>query len=390
MQKCNFNKLKKMQYKIPLFKLNFGEEEIAAVTETIRSKWISTGPKCEELEQLFVDMFNVNYAVSMSNCTDALHLACLLCEIGPGDEVLCPSLTFAASVNCIKYTGATPVFCDIESSYHINIAPVEIEKKVTSKTKAIIVVHMAGFPAKMDEIMAIAEKYNLKVIEDACHGPLSEYKGQKLGTIGDVGCFSFFSNKNISTGEGGMLITNNEEMAKKARLLRSHGMTTMSYQRAKGHATTYDIVELGYNFRLDDIRASIGVVQMKKLRADLEKRIIVRKEYLKQLSSIDSISIPFADCKEFSSNYIMPIVLKDSTADKRDKIREKLHVSGIQTSVHYPAIHKFSIYKGCNASLPVTEYVTDNEITLPMYASLSKEEIGFIVTTLEQALNENQ
>lgn len=379
-----------MEYKIPLFKLNFGEEEIEAVTETIRSKWISTGPKCEELEKQFVDMLNVEYAVSMSNCTDALHLSCILCDIKPGDEVLCPSLTFAASVNSIKYVGATPVFCDIVSPNHINIDPIDIEKKITHKTKAILVVHMAGFPAKMDEIMSIAQKYNLKVIEDACHGPLSEYKGKKLGTIGDVGCFSFFSNKNISTGEGGMLITNNEEMAKKARLLRSHGMTTMSYQRASGHATTYDIVELGYNFRLDDIRASIGVVQMKKLQTDLEKRVQVRNEYIKQLSSIDGITIPFADNKEFVSNYIMPIVLKDSTAEKRDKVRDKLHAAGIQTSVHYPAIHKFSIYKNCNASLPTTEYVTDNEITLPMYASLTKEEIVLIAETLNQAVNEVQ
>jgi dTDP-4-amino-4,6-dideoxygalactose transaminase len=255
-----------MEYNIPLFQLNFGEEEIKAVVDTIRSKWISTGPKCDELEKQFIDMLQVNFAVSLSNCTDALHLACIVCGIQPDDEVICPSLTFAASVNCIKYVGAKPVFCDIVGPEHININPAEIEKLITKKTKAIVVVHMAGFPARMDEIMAIAKKHNLKVIEDACHGPLSEYKGKKLGTIGDVGCFSFFSNKNISTGEGGMLITNNEEMANKARLLRSHGMTTMSYQRAGGHATSYDIVELGYNFRLDDIRASIAVEQMKKLQ----------------------------------------------------------------------------------------------------------------------------
>ncbi len=378
-----------MEYKIPLFKLNFGEEEIEAVNETIRSKWISTGPKCEELENLFVEMLNVNHAVSLSNCTDALHLACILCEIKPGDEVLCPSLTFAASVNCIKYVGATPVFCDIVSPDHINIDPDDIERKITPKTKAIIVVHMAGFPARMDEIMAIARKYKLKVIEDACHGPLSEYKGKKLGTIGDIGCFSFFSNKNISTGEGGMLITNNEEIAKRTKLLRSHGMTTMSYQRASGHATTYDIVELGYNFRMDDIRASIGVVQMKKLRGDLEKRIQVRKEYLKRLSSIKNVTVPFSNNDEFVSNYIMPIVLTDSTTEKRNCVRDKLHETGIQTSIHYPAIHKFSIYKEYNSRLPVTEYVTDNEITLPMYASLSNDEIDFITKTLNKVVNDN-
>lgn len=376
-----------MGYNIPLFKLNFGEEEINAVTETIRSKWISTGPKCEELEQQFVEFFNVDYAVSMSNCTDALHLACILCGIGPGDEVICPSLTFAASVNCIRYVGATPVFCDIVSPEHINIDPKDIERKITSKTKAIIVVHMAGFPAKMDEIMTIAHKHNLKVIEDACHGPLSEYKGKKLGAIGDIGCFSFFSNKNISTGEGGMLITNNGELAKKAKLLRSHGMTTMSYQRASGHATSYDIVDLGYNYRMDDIRASIGVVQMNKLQSDLNKRVEVRNEYVKQLSSIDGITIPFVDNTEFVSNYIFPIVLKDSTSEKRDSIRDKLHAAGIQTSVHYPAIHRFSIYKEHKTKLPITEYVTENEITLPMYASLSNEEIEYIVKELNQALN---
>ena len=376
-----------MGYKIPLFKLNFDEKEAQAAYDTINSGWISTGPKNEALEQKFIDMFHVKYAVSVTNCTGALHLACMLCGLGPGDEVLCPSLTFAASVNCIRYVGATPVFCDIVSQEHLNIDPKEIEKKITPKTKAMVVVHMAGFPAKMDEIMAIARKHNLRVIEDACHGPLSEYKGKKLGTIGDVAAFSFFSNKNISTGEGGMLITNNEEFAKKARLLRSHGMTTMSYQRAGGHATAYDIVELGYNYRLDDIRASIAIEQMKKLPGDLEKRIAVRKRYLEKLAKVKGVVVPFADCTEFVSNYIMPVVLTNSTKERRDAIRDKIHECGVQTSVHYPAIHRFSIYKDYKAELPVTEYVTDNEITLPMYASLSDADVDFIVETLDKAIN---
>lgn len=376
-----------MSYKIPLFNLNFDGEEIQAVTETIRSNWISTGPKCEELEHQFVEMFNVNYALSMSNCTDALHLACILSDIKSDDEVLCPSLSFAASVNCIRYVGATPVFCDVVGAHDLNVDPEDIKRKITNKTKAIIVVHIAGFPADMDSIMTIAKEYNLKVIEDACHGPLSEYKGKKLGTIGDIGCFSFFSNKNISTGEGGMLITNNEAYAKRARLLRSHGMTTMSYQRAGGHATTYDVVDLGYNYRMDDIRASIGVVQMKKLQKDLDQRLIVRDEYVRRLSEIKGVIVPFADNTEFVSNYIMPIVLKNSTAEKRDSVRDKLHAAGIQTSVHYPAIHRFSIYKDYKAVLPQTEYVTDNEITLPMYAALTIEEVKFIAETLDKILN---
>lgn len=376
-----------MAYKIPLFNLNFDGKEAQAAYDTIQSGWISTGPKCEELENMFVDMFHVNYAVSMSNCTDALHLCCLVCGVGAGDEVLCPSLTFAASANCIRYAGATPVFCDIVGPDHINIDPQEIEKKITEKTKAILVVHMAGFPCRMDEIMAIAKKHNLKVIEDACHGPLSEYKGKKLGTIGDCAAFSFFSNKNISTGEGGMFISNNKELADKARLLRSHGMTTMSYQRAGGHATTYDIVELGYNFRLDDIHAAIAIEQLKKLPGDLETRLAVRARYIERLSQIKNIVVPFADNTEFVSNYIMPIVLTKGTVEDRDRIREAIHDAGIQTSVHYPAIHRFSIYKDYGAVLPQTEYVTDHEITLPMYAALTLEQVDYICDTVDKVIN---
>lgn len=376
-----------MAYDIPLFNLNFDEREAKAAYDTIKSGWISTGPKCAELEDMFAKMLGAKYAVSVTNCTDALHLCCLLCGFGPGDEVICPSLTFAASANCIRYAGATPVFADIIGPEHINLDPADIERKITPKTKGIVVVHMAGYPAKLDEIMAIAKKHNLKVVEDACHGPLSEYKGKKLGTIGDCSAFSFFSNKNISTGEGGMFVTNSEELATKAKLMRSHGMTTMSYQRASGHATAYDIVELGYNFRMDDIRASIAIEQLKKLPEDLNERMAVRKRYVEKLSSIKGVVVPFADCNEFTSNYIMPVVLTQGSKEDRDAIREKIHAAGIQTSVHYPAIHRFSIYKNCGAVLPQTDYVTDHEITLPMYAALTMEQVDFICKTLDMAVN---
>lgn len=375
-----------MGYKIPLFNVNFDEREARAAYETIQSGWVSTGPKNEQLEQLFVDMWKVGYAVSMTNCTSALHVCCMVCGLGPGDEVLVPSLTFAASVNCIRYVGATPVFCDIVGSKHVNIDPKEIEKNITPKTKAIVVVHMAGFPAMMDEILEIAHIHGLKVIEDACHGPLSEYKGKMLGTLGDCAAFSFFSNKNISTGEGGMFVTNNEDMAKKARLLRSHGMTTMSYQRASGHATTYDILELGYNYRMDDIRAAIAIEQLKKLPSDLDTRANVRRRYVEQLAGVKDVVVPFADNKGFVSNYIMPVVIAKGDASYRDAIREKMHDAGIQTSVHYPAVHRFSVYKDYPAFLPQSEYVTDHEITLPMYAALTMDQVDFICSVLDSAL----
>ncbi len=375
-----------MAYKIPLFNLNFDEREARAAYDTIKSGWISTGPKNAALEQMFIDMWHVQYAVSMTNCTSALHTCCMVCGFGPGDEVICPSLTFAASCNCIRYVGATPVFADIIGPEDLNIDPADIERKITPRTKGIIVVHMAGFPARMDEILEIARRHGLKVIEDACHGPLSEYGGRKLGTLGDCAAFSFFSNKNISTGEGGMFITDNEEMASKARLIRSHGMTTMSYQRASGHATEYDITCMGYNFRMDDIRAAIAIEQLKKLPEDLQARAIVRQRYLDRLGCTEGIVIPFAGNNEFVSNYIFPTVLSGSDRARRGVIRERLHAAGIQTSVHYPAVHRFSTFRDCKAVLPQTEYVADNEITLPMYAALTPEQIDFICDTYKTAI----
>lgn len=375
-----------MDYKIPLFDLNFDEAEENAVLETIRSKWISTGPKTVEFENKFSEMLDVKHSLALSNCTVALHLAFKLADIKDGDEVICPSLTFVATVNAIRYVNAIPVFADLKSYEDLTIDPEDIKCKITSKTKAIVVMHYGGFACDMDAINQIAKKHNLKVIEDACHGPLSVYKGRKLGSIGDIGCFSFFSNKNISTGEGGMLVTNNEDYFTRAKLLRSHGMTSLSYERAKGHSTSYDVVDLGFNYRMDDIRASIGIVQLDKIKEDLKKRVQIRKWYIEELSQIEEIIIPFKDYTEFSSNYIFPIILKNSTYEKRDEIRNKLAEAGIQTSVHYPAVHRFSIYKDFYKKLPITDYVADNLITMPMYSKIEFSDILYIKKMLSSLL----
>lgn len=375
-----------MDYKILLFDLNFDRAEEDAVVETVRSKWISTGPKNVEFERKFAEMTGAKNAVALSNCTVALHMALLLNDIKPGDEVICPSLTFVATVNAIRYVNATPVFADIRSMNDLTIDPDDIERKITPRTKAIMLMHYGGFACDMNRIIQIAKKNNLKVIEDACHGPMSEYEGKKLGTIGQVGCFSFFSNKNISTGEGGMIITNDDSLYEKAKLLRSHGMTSLSYDRAKGHSTEYDVIELGYNYRMDDIRASIGLVQLDKLPRDLEIRAELRALYEKKLEGAEGIIVPFKGHKYFSSNYIFPIVLKDSTTDKRNRIREHLAAAGIQTSVHYPAVHRFSIYRDFTRPLPLTEYVADNLITLPMFSRLTHEQIEYICDSLREAI----
>lgn len=376
-------------FKIPLFNLNYDEREQKAVADTIASKWISSGPRCIELEKIFRKELDIEYAYGVANCTAALHLAMCSLGIGAGDEVIVPSLTFVATVNAVCYVGARPVFCDIVGIDDLTISPMQIKHLITDRTKAIVVMHYAGFPCHMEEIVDIAREHHLFVIEDACHGPLSEYQGKKLGTIGDVGCFSFFSNKNISTGEGGMIVTRHKAVGDRIRLLRSHGMTTMSYERAKGHSTEYDVSILGYNYRMDDIHAALGIVQMQKLHEDLEKRSEVRALYLKNLQDTEKICLPFADYTRFCSNYIMPTVLVNADKEKRDNVRRKFQEKGIQTSIHYPAAHRFSIYKDAfKGDMKQTEYVTDCEITLPMYACLSEKEICYICDSYKQILSE--
>jgi dTDP-4-amino-4,6-dideoxygalactose transaminase len=373
-----------MDYKIPLFELNFDEQEETAVIDTLRSRWISTGPKTAELEKNFAQALNAGHALALTNCTVALHLAMRLLDIGPDDEVIVPSLTFVATVNAVKYVGATPVFCDITSLNDLTMDPQKAEQLISKKTKAIVVMHYGGFPCNMTAFLELARKYNIRLIEDACHGPLSEYEGKKLGTLGDIGCFSFFSNKNISTGEGGMLVTNSQDIYNRAKLLRSHGMTTLSYERAKGHSTSYDVVDLGYNYRMDDIRSSIGIVQLAKLPENLNLRSEVRKKYVAALSKVSGIVIPFKDHTDFVSNYIFPIILENSDADRREEVRSRLHEKGIQTSVHYPAVHRFSIYSAERTELPISEYVADALITLPMFGTLRDEQIAYIAACLTE------
>jgi len=375
-----------MEFKIPLFDLNFNEEEEKRVLETMRSGWISSGPNVGSLEDECAKIFGSKYAVAMTNCTAALHLCMKILDIKPGDEVIVPSLTFVATANAIMYVGATPIFADITGLDDLTIDPDDIKRKISNKTKAIIVMHYGGFACHMERILEIAKRRRIPVVEDAAHGPGAEFNDKKLGTIGNLGCLSFFSNKNITSAEGGMILTNSKEYADKARLLRSHGMTTMSYDRAKGHATEYDVVDLGFNYRMDDIRAGILLAQLNKLDNDLEKRKYVREAYLERLKKSSDIVLPYLRHNGKSSNYIFAVVLKVNSKQRRDEIRNIMAKAGIETSVHYPAAHLFNIYRRYRVRLPRTEYVAENEITLPMFSKLSEEKVEYIVKNLMKVL----
>ncbi|MBU8869992.1 MAG: DegT/DnrJ/EryC1/StrS family aminotransferase [Gemmatimonadales bacterium] len=375
-----------MDFRIPLFDLNFGVEEEAAVLAALRSKWISMGPNVRELESEFAARLGVDYAIGLTNCTAALHLALKALDVGPGDEVIVPSLSFVATVNAVRYVGADPVFADVKSLEDLSLDPEDVERRITNRTKVILPMHFGGFAADMDPLMSLAQERKLAVVEDAAHAPASKYGDQSLGAIGDIGCFSFFSNKNITCGEGGLLTTDNKELATRVKLLRSHGMTTMSFERAKGHATSYDVLELGYNYRLDDVRGSLILAQLGKLDEDVARRSELRRLYEEGLSGVGEISVPYRNFPHQSSNYIMPVVLREGGSERREGVRRAMAAKGIQTSVHYPAIHRFSIYERFGTALPVTEHIADHELTLPMYAALTGSQVREVCAVLKECV----
>lgn len=374
-----------MKWRIPLADLSYGPEEEAAVLKVLKSQWLTMGSETQKFEAAFAEFLGVKHAVAVSNATVALHLACLLLEIGPGDEVIAPSLSFVATTNAVLYTGAIVRFADILGAHDLNISPDDMEKQITPQTKAIMLMHYGGYSCHVDKIMAIANQHNLSVIEDASHAPGASFQGQSLGTWGDVGCFSFFSNKNLATGEGGMMVTNNDDYAEKARLLRSHGMTTLTWDRHQGQAFLYDVIELGYNYRIDEIRSALGLVQLGKLEEYNRRRQELTQLYWQALNNT-SIEIPFHDHYGTSAHHIMPILLPPGIS--RQAFIESLKNAGIQTSIHYPPIHRFKNYqKYCpNTSLPQTEDVASREVTLPLYPTMEEKDIDLVVKAVKNAL----
>ena len=330
-------------WKIPLFDMSFGDEEILAVNDVLKSGWLTMGDITKQFESELARYLGCQFAFAVSSGTAALHLANLALGIGQGDEVVCPSLTFVAGTNTIINTCASPIFADIESTQNLCVSPEDIEKKITEKTKAVHVMHYAGYPCHMDSIIHMAKKNDIYVIEDAAHAIGSEYKGKKCGSIGDIGCFSFFSNKNLSIGEGGLVVTNNSVFADRIKLMRSHGMSVLTLERAKGHAFSYDVLSKGFNYRIDEMRCAIGLAQLKKLNHRNAKRKELVNYYIHKLSDIDFIDIPFINHISGASYHIFPILLNKKI--NRINMMSYLKTQKIQTSIHYPPTHLFGITK---------------------------------------------
>lgn len=376
-------------WRVPLADLDFGAEENQAVLDVLNSRWLTMGAVTQEFERQFAALLGVKHALAVSNATVALHLACLCLGIGAGDEVILPSLTFVATSNAVLYTGAQVQFADIIGPDELTLDPQEIERLVTPRTRAVMVMHYAGYPCHMAAILEIARRHGLAVIEDAAHAPGAALDGRALGTWGDFGCFSFFSNKNLSTGEGGMLVTDRDDLAEKARILRSHGMTSLTWDRHQGHAYSYDVIDLGYNYRIDEIRSALGLVQLSKLNANNARRKQITENYWKALQDHELI-LPFqawANARGVVAAYhIFPLLLPDDV--NRQGFIEGLRLEGVQTSLHYPPIHRFSYYASRfpNTRLPQTEFVAGREVTLPLYPGMDDVAFETVIRAIEKVI----
>ncbi len=375
-----------MNWKVPLADVKLGPEEEEAVLSVLRSGWLTMGAVTQAFEKEFAEFVGSKHALAVNNATAALHLACQALDLREGDEVICPSLTFVATANAIRYTGATAVFADIESTDWLCISPEAIEEAITERTKAIMIMHYAGFACDLPKIMEIAQRHGLPVIEDAAHAVGASLNGRDLGTWGSFGCYSFFGNKNMTTAEGGMIVTNDGELAEKLRILRSHGMTTLTWDRHQGHASTYDVVALGYNYRLDEIRSAIGREQLKKLPAGNQKREVLVKRYREVFQKhIPNLGLPFAESRGVSSHHIFAVLLPKGI--NKAEFREKLKQAGIQTSFHYPPVHQFQIYRDVRKqTLQVTEAVADRQVTLPLFPGMTDEKQELVIETVIQAI----
>ena len=376
-----------MSWKVPFFDLVLGDEEKLAVLNVINSNWLTAGPRIAEFETAFsATLDGETQSVAVSSATAALHLSLQALGVGPGDEVIVPSLTFVACANAIRYVGATTVFADVTSELDWNVSPTDVEAKITPRTRAVMVVHFAGYACDMNQFVGLVKKYNLLLIEDCSHAPLGTWQGKPLGTFGDAGCFSFFSNKNMTTGEGGMVVSRNPQLIERFRILRSHGITASTYQRFRGHAYGYDVAELGYNYRLDEIRAAIGIEQLRKLPVFNVRREERVERYRHLIAEkLPRVRVPFARRNTDSSYHIFPVLLPGDEEVRNNALRRMADL-GIQCSMHYRPIHMFSAYAGAVADVPVTDRIAPSILTLPLFPSLSDAQMDLVVEGLQACL----
>lgn len=374
-----------VRWRVPLADVVVSEEDVEVVAEVYRSGWLSMGPATEALEADFAAYAGARHAVACASGTAALHLICLASGLGPGDEVIVPSMTFVATVNAIAYTGATPVFADIAGLTEPWLARETAARAVMPQTKVIMTMTYGGHPGETAQLAELAADSGLILLEDAAHGVGTRIAGRHAGTIGAAGAFSFFSNKNLAVGEGGMAVTDDDELAERMRLLRSHGMTSLSWDRHRGHASSYDVVALGFNYRIDEPRAALVRRRLMRLDTENARRERLDASYRAALQDADGLVATSPPAPGTRSAHHLFTVALDPGID-RAVFREALADRGIQSSVHYPPAHRFSIYGDGAPELPLTEAYGARAVTLPLFATMSDDQQNEVLDAVGSAL----
>ena len=374
--------------KIPVAKPFLGKEEAQLAYDTILTNWVTQGPRVAEFEEKFATYVGSQYAVAVSNCTTALHLAMIVAGVGEGDEVICPSMSYIATANCIKYVNAKPVFAEVNPvTYNIDAA--DVKKKITPKTKAILIVHQIGMPADIDAFRAICDEHNLTLIEDAACAAGSAYKGKKIGSHSDLVCFSFHPRKVITTGDGGMVTTSNEQFYDRIKLLRQHGMSVNDRVRhLSDKVIIEDHLEVGFNYRMTDIQAAVGIKQLERLDGIIEERRKIAHRYQKELADLAMIRLPEEPEGFFTSYQSFSIYLKPECSLGRNDVMQQMLDVGIATRRGVMTSHRESAYaEECKGlSLPMSEDASDRSIVLPLYVPMSDEEVTYVINHLRRIL----
>ncbi len=374
--------------KIPVAKPYLDKDDAQNAYDTILTGWVTQGPRVQEFEEKFAAYVGTKYAVALSNCTTALHLAMIVAGIKEDDEVICPSMSYVATANSIRYVGAKVVFAEVNPiTYNLDVE--DVRKKITAKTKAILLVHQIGMPADIDTFKVLCDEHNLILIEDAACAAGSAYKGKKIGSHSDLVCFSFHPRKVITTGDGGMITTNNEAYRDRVKLLRQHAMSINDRIRHESDKVIFeDHIELGFNYRMTDIQAAVGIKQLEKLDKIVEERRKIALQYHEAFKDIDCIRLPYEEEGYFTNYQSYSIYLKPECPISRNDLMQKLLDVGISTRRGVVTAHRETAYKDYEVyNLPISEDASDNSIVIPLYYPMTQEEVAYVIMRIKNILN---
>jgi dTDP-4-amino-4,6-dideoxygalactose transaminase len=376
-------------WRVPLTEVSISEQDVQAVLDCLGSGWLTMGPRTKAFEQALAGYVGVPHAVTVSSGTAALHLSLLAAGIGPGDEVIVPAFTFVASASAARYAGAEPVLCDVRSPQDFNIDPEDVARRITPRTRAIVAVHFCGYPADVVALRELCDEHGLVLIEDCAQaiGARVDDAGRQVGTVGELGAFSFFSKKQLCVGEGGMVTTRDEHLAERVRLLRSHAMTSSTWDRHRGHDPAYDVIDVGFNFRLDEPRAALGLSRLGRLQEGIAARRAIVRAYRERVAEVPGVELAFGDqAVERSSHFAFPVLLADRRT--RDRFRDELKANGIQTT-WYPALHTFTEYRrfAPGDGLPRATEAADRHCALPLSPTMDETAVNTVVEVVAAALS---